>query len=132
MAARKPPVRVDDRGTRAALDRFADRLDDLPTTAGEPAASAVALRASQIAPRVSGALADDIRVELEGEIATVVAGSARVPYARVIHDGWPARNIVAQPFLADALADERDAGVLGAYDRAVDDLVRRFDLETPP
>lgn len=59
-------------------------------------------------PRRSGTLADSIRVAERSKTKAVIrAGKKRVPYAGPIHFGWPARNIAAQPFLTDALADRR-------------------------
>lgn len=130
--ARRPAgIAIDDRGTRRALDHMADALDDLPERAGLPAAEAVARDAYGRAPVRSGALRSSIDVALEGEVATVTAGDADTPYARVIHDGWPARNITGQPFLRDAL-DAQGEEIVKVYDREVDELIRRFDRETPP
>jgi hypothetical protein len=100
------------------------------------AAGLVADRARALAPRVSGRLAGDIRVEVDrvgpdGSTADVLVGSSLVPYAGPIHFGWHDRNIEPQPFLTDAQDDERDA-VVALYAAEVADGVRRIDRTTPP
>src|SRR5690606_32966995 len=52
-------------------------------------------------PIDSGRLSADIRSGRGKTKAVVRAGGARVPYAGVIHYGWPARGITPQPFLTD-------------------------------
>lgn len=108
---------------------MADRLDDATTAATRRGAAIVAERAESLAPRRSGALAGSVRVvDVDDATSTVVAGGDDVPYGRVIHDGWPRRNIVGQPFLTDAL-DERRDDVVNVYRDKVDELIRRFDVE---
>jgi len=112
-----------------AFARMHDRLDDMRSVHAE-AASVVAERARHNAPKVSGALADSIRVEDADDGATVVAGDGQVPYAGPIHFGWRERNIEPQPFLTDALDDSAD-DVRAKYDDAVGDVVRKFDRDAP-
>ena len=58
------------------------------------------------APKVSGSLAGTIKAANSAKYAAVKAGSPKkVPYAGVIHFGWPARNIKPQPFLDDAIRE---------------------------
>ena len=59
--------------------------------------------AKTIAPRRSGRLAGSIRALGSQTSGRAAVGKKSVPYAGVIHYGWPARNITAQPFLEDAL-----------------------------
>ena len=112
-----------------AFDRMGDRLDDMRSVHGE-AASVVAERARALAPKVSGALADSIRVEAADGGATVLAGDSFVPYAGPIHYGWRERNIEPQPFMTDAL-DDAGPDVRNAYAAGVGDIVRTFDREAP-
>lgn len=70
-----------------------------------------AARAAKHAPRSSGALAASIRGNRAQSKAVVLAGSARVPYARVINYGWPGHNITANPFMQRADAEMRDRAV---------------------
>lgn len=79
-------------------------------------------------PTVSGALAATIRAGRGKTKAVVRAGGARVPYAGVIHYGWPARNIPATNFLSDALAAERGA-VFDALREGLDELIKKNDLD---
>jgi hypothetical protein len=62
----------------------------------------VSFHAMGLAPKRSGALAGSIRPARAASRVTVYAGSSSVPYAGVIHWGWPAHNIRSQPFLTDA------------------------------
>lgn len=117
-------VRVDvdgDEQLRATSRRAAAQLDDLATT-DAAAAQIAATRARAIVPKVSGALAATIRAGTGGE---VTAGNAVIRYAGVIHSGWPARNIAAQPYLTQALAVTEDQ-VVRLYadktDRTIHDI----------
>lgn len=56
-------------------------------------------------PVRSGTLQKSIRPQGTQREAKVAAGRARIPYAGVIHYGWPRRNIKATNFLTDAVAD---------------------------
>lgn len=66
------------------------------------AAGVVEDAASSATPRVSGALASTLRSTGTNSAGVVRAGRKAVPYAGVIHWGWPAKNIKAQPWLVDA------------------------------
>ena len=112
-----------------AFHRLGDRLDDMRSV-HDDAASVVAERARNAAPRRSGALADTVRVEPTDTGSEVTAGDHDVPYAGPIHYGWRDRNIEPQPFLTDALEDgERD--VTDRYADGIGDMIRRFDREAP-
>jgi hypothetical protein len=78
-------------------------------------------------PTVSGRLAGTIRAGRGKTKAVVRAGGARAPYAGVIHYGWPARNIGAQPFLSTALNSNRSA-VFERLEEGIDELLRKNDL----
>lgn len=78
-------------------------------------------------PSVSGRLAGTIRAGRGKTKAVVRAGGARAPYAGVIHYGWPARGIAAQPFLTDALRAKRSE-VFRTLDGGIADILRRNDL----
>jgi phage gpG-like protein len=84
---------------RATTLRAAVELERMDT-ADSRASAYLAQRAKGMAPRVTGRLAGSIRPGRTSDAATVTAGAV---YAGPIHWGWPARNIRAQPFLADAL-----------------------------
>ena len=61
---------------------------------------------------------------------SVLAGRSRVPYAGVIHFGWPAHNIEPQPFLYEALEDKRE-DVATLYGLGIEVLIDKLDRETP-
>ena len=97
-----PVVRVDGaRELRRTLKAAGDDLADL-TKVNATVSRYVALRGAAMAPRRSGALAGSVRGNAAKTSAIARAGGARVPYANVIHWGWPAHHIAAQPFLVDA------------------------------
>ena len=106
------------------------RLDDLKDVHAS-AAELVASAARPLAPVRSGVLMDSIRTDRRAAGASVLAGRSRIPYAGVIHFGWPGHNIEPQPFLYEAL-DSRREEVAEQYEKAVADLVRKFDREAPP
>lgn len=82
------------RTLRAAGDDLSD-LKDANQQAAEIAASAARVEA----PRRSGRLAGDIRASGTKTAGIIRAGRKKLPYAGVIHYGWPARGIEAQPYL---------------------------------
>jgi hypothetical protein len=82
------------------------------------AATIVAERASQLAPRRSGALAGSIRPAKQAARARVNVGGGRIKYANPIHWGWPARNIAPSLFLTDA-AEQTKAEWLEQYERDI-------------
>jgi hypothetical protein len=130
MAGTKPGIEVTGaKELRKALKHMGADLADLTAT-NRAAAEQVAERARDHAPRRSGRLAKTIRARASKTKASVIAGSAAVPYAGPIHFGWHRRHIVPNPFLYDAL-DERRGEVVAAYSKRVGDLVERVGRETP-
>jgi len=94
-------VTVDgDENLRRTLGNAQDDLDNLDQSDN---ARLVEQRARARAPKVSGTLRGSIRARDLGNGAAAVASD--LVYAPVIHYGWPAHNIHAQPFLTTALAD---------------------------
>lgn len=79
-------------------------------------------------PARSGQLRSTLRSSGTARTGVVRAGYQRVPYAGVVHFGWPARNIPPQPFLYDA-KDARRGQVYDLFQRRLNDLVRKFDLD---
>lgn len=86
----------------------------------------IVVRAAQ-PPVRSGALAGSMRAGRGKTKAVVRAGGARVPYAGVIHYGWPKHNIEANPFLLKALESQRDE-VYKKLDEGMGDVLRKNDL----
>lgn len=109
------------RRLRATLKAAGVSVQDLKD-AHKEVADLVARAAAPAAPRASGALADSVRTAGTASAAIVRAGGARLPYAGPIHWGWPARNIRAQPWLADAAA-ETDTAWQGVYLQAVEAII---------
>lgn len=78
-------------------------------------------------PVLTGRLAGTLRAGKGKTKAVVRAGGARAPYAGVIHYGWPARGIPAQPYLTQALNRTR-SDVFATLDRGLADLLRNNNL----
>jgi phage gpG-like protein len=99
----------------ATLAAAAHKIGDLskPLTEG---AKRIWLRARSNAPRRTGRLAGSIHAQQSRSEALVGSG---LIYAPVIHNGWPAHHIRANPFLADAFGQEQQAVVAGFADRVV-------------
>lgn len=112
-------IRVDGaRELRATMKRAETDLNDLHEA--HVAASQVVAKAGQAkAPKVTGRLAGTIRGSGTKTAAIDRAGGARVPYAGPIHWGWPAHNITANPFLAEA-AEETEPIWVPLYEDAVE------------
>lgn len=78
-------------------------------------------------PTKSGQLKATMRAGKGKTKAVVRAGGARVPYAGVIHYGWPSRNIEPNPFFIDALQSQRGNAV-NKLDEGIGDLLRKNGL----
>jgi hypothetical protein len=100
-----PVVQVEGaRELRATLKRAGDDLGDLKGVHDEIARLIAGVAATR-APKLTGRLAGSIRGSGAKTVATVRAGGASIPYAKVIHFGWPAHNISANPFLVNPAHD---------------------------
>ncbi len=92
--------------TLRSLERTGTQADDLKALMREIAQMIVSAASVRV-PVKSGRLALSIRPGSAKQKAIVYAGNGRrgkngVPYAGVIHYGWPARSITARPFLDEA------------------------------
>lgn len=131
MAGENAPIRVRvdglNKAVRALRKSGADMADmsELMHTIG----TTVVVAAQQRAPHLSGALAGSIRAGRGKTKAVIRAGKARVPYAGVIHYGWPARNIAPHPFLTDALQQEASA-IYDELDRGLMAILAKNGLTT--
>lgn len=110
------------RELEATMHRAADDVGDLSSAASQ-SGSQVAQVARGLAPVRSGRLVGTIRAAQPTSARAVTAGGVTaggpgVPYAGPIHWGWAARNIQAQPFLTDALA-QTESSVVNTYAEAV-------------
>lgn len=98
------PLRTELKGAaelRRTLRKAGQDLEDLKD-ANAAAAKIVEEGAVGLVPVDFGNLARSIRSSGTKTAGVVRAGSKAVPYAGPIHWGWPARNIQANPFAADA------------------------------
>lgn len=98
--------------------------------ANERVGAIVAVRAKELAPRDSGALAGSVRPSKQQAGVTVRAGGGRVPYAAVQQWGWPRRNIAATYFLTNGLAQSQ-AEALAQYYAEVDLLLDKIEGAKP-
>lgn len=106
------------RKLRAACKRADVDLDDL-REAHAAAARIVEGAARGRVPTRSGTLAASLRSSGTKTAAIVRAGGARVPYAGVIHWGWPRHNIGAALFITGP-AEATEPEWVAVYERAVD------------
>jgi hypothetical protein len=111
---------------RRELRKMGDDLEDLKAL-NLDVATLVSDRAKDIVPRRTGTLADTIRPAGTKTAGRVRAGFKRVPYAGVIHFGFPARRIEPQPFLYDAL-DQRRGEVFDRYFDGIKKIQRKAGL----
>jgi hypothetical protein len=118
----QPLVQVEGaRELRTTLRKAGVDLEDMKD-ANAAVAAQVAAAASARAPHKSGALASSVRGNRAAGAAVIKIGRASVPYAGVIHWGWPARNIRPQPFAVDAAHDTEPAWT-ETYFRAIEQIL---------
>lgn len=115
------------RSTSRALSKAGDYAEDQKELMHE-IGMIVVNEAQRIAPARSGKLRESIRAGKGKTKAVVRAGFKRVPYAPVIHYGWPDRNIPAQPYMYQALATTRSE-VMARYDRGMEALLFKAGLD---
>lgn len=131
MAAGKPAVQVTGaREFRRAMSKMGADLKDL-SAINKAAAQTVADEARGRAPVLTGRLAGSVRAGATRTKGYVRAGGRAIPYAGVIHFGWPAHNISPNPFIYDAL-DDRKQDVIDKYEAHIEALVEKVGRETPP
>jgi len=129
--AGKPAIRVSGaKEFRVAMKRMGADLKDL-SAVNKAAAEVVADAARGRVPVMSGQLRGSIRAKGTRTFGSVAAGRRNIPYAGVIHFGWPRHNIEPQPFIYDALEDKSD-DVVRKYDQLVEALVIKVGRDTPP
>lgn len=111
------------RQLRASLKRAGVELSDLKKAHAE-VAQLVASRA--VAPNRTGRLAGSMRSSGTQSAAIVRAGGSSVPYAGPIHWGWEARNITAQPWIAEAAEAAQDQWA-GVYMDALEHIIDKIE-----
>jgi phage gpG-like protein len=118
-------VRVEGaKNLRRTLRKAGKDLSELKA-AHKEAANIAAAAGRGKAPNVSGALAATVRGSGTNTAAIVRAGRASVPYAQVIHWGWPGHNIAANPFLTEA-AQETEPTWFAVYTEAFDNALNQI------
>lgn len=111
------------RELRRRLRTIEGGLDDLKAAHRE-VAQTVTAASRRTAPHRTGRLGQSGRGSGTNTMSVVRYGSARIPYAGPIHYGWPARGIVAQPWLLET-ARRTEPVWLEQYNSAVAELVER-------
>lgn len=109
------------RGLRLVKDR---ELDAEMKAIHLELAREVVARALPKVPVRSGALKGSVRSAGTVRDAIGRAGRSSVPYAPVIHWGWPKRGIRGRPFLRQA-AEGIERDITERYDRQVADMLDR-------
>lgn len=109
------------RALRATLKAAGSDLSEL-RDAHKRSATIAASAAAPLAPFRTGALRASVRASGTKTSGIIRAGTARVPYAKPIHWGWPARKITPTPFLSHG-AQASEPVWITVYERAVDDAL---------
>ena len=107
----------------------AQDIKDVMSAAGE----IVARRATWLAPKRTGRLANNMRVSKAKTRASIAVGGARVPYARYVYFGRynEAKGGLYQtpnPFIYEALNATRGQ-VFAKIEDGVADILRKYDLD---
>lgn len=102
----------------AASDDMKDLMHDI---------GMLVVNAAQPPRGQTGRLASTLRAGRGKTKAVVRAGGARVPYAGVVHYGWPARNIHPQPFLVTAYLAQR-GHIYTTLSEGIADLLKKTQL----
>jgi len=94
-------------------------LQKIHKSIAEPVAEAARLKAPV---GKTGRLKRSVKAYGTQRISAIGAG-ARLLYAGPIHYGWPAHNIVAQPFLNTTLTENQDS-MINNYETELDDFIQ--------
>lgn len=94
-----------------ALEKLDEEAKQEFKTAGKAAGEQVAIEARNQVPVRTGTLRDSIKPSTTARGAKVSAGRKTVPYAPIIHFGWPKHNIKANRFLYRAVDNKADTVV---------------------
>jgi hypothetical protein len=110
---------------QSTLRKILKDLGDMEE-ANQELASELARKASDLAPKVTGALASSIKGTVKGKVAQLSAGNESVPYAGVIEYGWPAKNIAEQSYLRAAATG---TNVQEVYEKYIKSIVKKYNVD---
>ena len=130
MAQAKAPLSVTvygGRELRKALKETAGDTDDLKEL-NKKIAEIVVDEAVKHVPVRSGKLKASIKAFGAATKARVTAGRKSLPYATVIHWGWPQRNIEASLFLTKAM-EIKQPEILDAYHNGLEKILDKNGLK---
>lgn len=116
------------RETVKSLEGLGVEVADLKTVFNR-VGNLVVNEAKVIAPVRSGRLVGSIKASKTKNKAVVRAGGAHIPYAGVIHYGWPGHGIEPHPFLTSALEHQETAAVR-EMETGLRGLIRKYGLDT--
>jgi HK97 gp10 family phage protein len=114
------------RETVRSLEKLGVQVSDLKA-AFKKIGNLVATDAKSRAPKKSGALAATIKPSNTKNKSVIRAGSARVPYAGVIHYGGY-NNIEPHPYLTNAV-DAKQKEAVNVMEEELDKLIRSLGLD---
>lgn len=109
-----------------SLDGLGLDVDDLKGAFSSLATEGAHLAAG-FAPKVTGALAGDIRGNRAKSKAVVTAGRSRIPYAGPINYGWPIRNITGSGFMQKA-SDAMEPVAIAKLEDEINHAIRKRGL----
>jgi|TARA_R100001163_G_C5047176_1_gene184360 hypothetical protein len=112
---------------RKALKEAAGDTDDLKRLNVE-IAEMVADEARRNVPIRTGTLKGSIKAFGAASKARVTAGSKRVPYAMVIHWGWPQRNLEGSFFITNAM-EKKQEEILDYYEIELEQILHENGLK---
>lgn len=122
--AKRPLVEIDGaRELRRTLRAAGDDLEDLKA-ANQAAAEVAAAAARGRAPVLTGRLSSDIRASGTKTAGIIRAGRKKIPYAGVVHWGWPARGFPARPFLTEG-AQSTESVWVPMYEKLMNDALQK-------
>ena len=112
--------------TQVVLQKLAKELES-NIELNKELSTTLAQKASNMAPRLTGALASSVVGNPSAEKAQILAGSDAVPYAGVIEYGWPAKNIQARPYLTTAV-NQNMGYIVEKYNDSIEKAIKKYDL----
>lgn len=112
--------------TQVILQKLAKELES-NIELNKELSTTLAQKASNMAPRLTGALASSVVGNPSAEKAQILAGSDAVPYAGVIEYGWPAKNIQARPYLTTAV-NQNMGYIVEKYNDSIEKAIKKYNL----